>query len=110
MREHNRAYYAANKEVQKERVKARSRRYRKELRELIRSLKEASPCIDCNVAYPWYVMDYDHVIGNKEHDISVMVANLASKQRILDEIAKCELVCSNCHRERTFSRGGACPQ
>lgn len=104
MREHNRAYYAANKEAQKGRTKDRSKRYRAELRALIRSLKESKPCADCNVSYPWYVMDYDHVRGTKESNVSIMVANLASKKRVLDEIDKCDLVCSNCHRERTFSR------
>jgi hypothetical protein len=30
-----------------------------------------------------------------------MVVGRYAKQRILDEIAKCDLVCANCHRLRT---------
>ena len=102
----SRAYYAANREYHKAQIAKRTIRYRKELKELIRSIKEASPCLDCNVSFPWYVMDFDHVTGDKYKDISAMVSNLNSKQKVLDEIAKCELVCSNCHRVRTFQRLG----
>lgn len=58
--------------------------------------------MDCGVTYPWYVMDFDHVFGEKYMEISLMVSNLNSKEKILAEIDKCQLVCSNCHRERTF--------
>ena len=47
-------------------------------------------------------MDFDHVKGNKDRAISVMVGQKVSKDRILREIEKCELVCANCHRLRTY--------
>ena len=103
MRERNRQYYADNREVQKARVVERNRRYRKELREFLKLLKDQQPCLDCGVAYPWYVMDFDHVTDDKLYDVSIMIGNLNSKKKILQEIAKCELVCANCHRIRTFS-------
>ncbi len=104
--EFSRAYYAANREVHKAAVARRTTRYRQELKTLIRTIKEATPCLDCGVSYPWYVMDFDHVTGEKYKDVSAMVSNLNSKQKVLDEIAKCELICSNCHRVRTFTRLG----
>jgi hypothetical protein len=102
--EHNREYYANNKEKQKSVVLARNQRYRNELKIWIRDLKESSPCLDCKISYPWYVMDYDHIGDDKEFNISYMVASVYSRANIEKEIAKCELVCANCHRERTFNR------
>lgn len=50
-------------------------------------------------------MQWDHLPGAvKLGDVSTLRGR--SKQKILDEIAKCELVCSNCHVLRTFRRAG----
>jgi hypothetical protein len=62
------------------------------------------PCADCGRSYPPYVMDFDHVRGEKVANVSVLVAGGASRRRVLAEIAKCEVVCANCHRERTHGR------
>jgi len=72
------------------------------LRSVLWSAKRR-PCIDCNLAYPPYVMDFDHVKGKKSGGVSAMTGS-ASKKRILKEIAKCEVVCANCHRKRTYAR------
>jgi hypothetical protein len=52
-------------------------------------------------------MDLDHVRGQKEFKVSEAVAraygtNLA---RVRAEIAKCDVVCANCHRIRTEAGG-----
>ena len=69
----------------------------------IREYKERYPCADCKVAYPYYVMDFDHVRGKKHANVMELVPTL-SKKKIDEEIAKCEIVCSNCHRIRTHMR------
>lgn len=102
----SRQRYAENREHHKFVIGQRNARYRDEIRKWIRELKESKPCADCEISYPWYVMDFDHVRGEKGGNISHMVARLHAKQKILDEIEKCELVCSNCHRGRTFKRIG----
>jgi len=66
------------------------------------SLKD-KPCVDCGVKFPHYVMDFDHV-KNKEFTLSNARQGRYSKEKILKEIDKCELVCSNCHRIRTHNR------
>jgi len=48
-------------------------------------------------------MDFDHVRGVKHANVMELVSTL-SKKRIDQEIAKCEIVCSNCHRIRTHMR------
>lgn len=61
------------------------------------------PCMDCGVEYPTYVLDFDHVRGEKSFNISGAKSNRTPKA-IIAEIEKCDLVCSNCHRVRTQSR------
>ena len=69
----------------------------------IRDLKEKTPCLDCGINYPYYVMDFDHVRGKKHKNVMELIPTL-SKKKIDEEIAKCEIVCSNCHRYRTHIR------
>lgn len=57
------------------------------------------PCADCGEVYPPYVMDFDHVRGEKKFTISQALDG--ETEDLLAEIAKCDVVCANCHRERT---------
>lgn len=74
------------------------------VRDRVQSLKEATPCTDCGISYPYVVMQFDHVRGDKVANVSRLVARLAAWHRIEAEIAKCELVCANCHALRTHRR------
>jgi hypothetical protein len=54
-------------------------------------------------------MDFDHVRGEKVAEITKIINHISSRKDLLllkEEIAKCEVVCSNCHRLRTISRLG----
>jgi hypothetical protein len=64
------------------------------------------PCVDCGIQYDPELMDFDHIKskGKKLANVSRLVLNNAPKQRILDEIDKCELVCVYCHFKRTHNR------
>ena len=62
------------------------------------------PCADCGLKYPSYVMDFDHVRGEKKGNIATMVGVATALKTLLAEIEKCEVVCSNCHRHRTHAR------
>lgn len=67
------------------------------------------PCMDCGVQYPAPVMEFDHRPGvEKVRHISGMVSARSrySLDDIREEIAKCDVVCANCHRMRTAIRGG----
>lgn len=75
---------------------------KEEIKDQIRKLKEV-PCVDCKVKYPFYVMQFDHVRGQKEGNISHFVSNRQLK-KALEEISKCEIVCANCHMERSYQR------
>ncbi len=99
------AYYHNNHEVQLNRAVARNRKNRKFQRDFVSSLKD-HPCIDCGKKFPPYVMDFDHRNKNlKMGNIGSLVSQLYFKRaRLLEEIKKCDLVCANCHRIRTYKR------
>lgn len=97
-RAYGRKHYAEKKEV----YARRNKKSREKLKEILRDAK-AKPCSDCGTNYPHYVMDFDHVRGEKLYNVSE-VWRIASQRKLLAEIAKCDVVCSNCHRQRTWSR------
>lgn len=61
------------------------------------------PCVDCRRLWLSECMDFDHVRGKKLFRVS-RGAFHHGWQKILNEIAKCDLVCANCHRVRTRKR------
>jgi hypothetical protein len=85
-----------------EEYKERARLFKESYRAEIRKLKER-PCADCDEEYPYYVMDFDHISDDKEADVS-RLCNSGCLKRALAEAKKCDVVCSNCHRIRTFER------
>ncbi len=85
----------------------RNRRKRLEASALIQELK-GRPCLDCGRLYPPVCMDFDHVRGEKLMNVSVMPTRMKVLARIREEVAKCDLVCANCHRVRTESRRVEC--
>lgn len=60
------------------------------------------PCADCGIQYPPYVMQFDHRGDDKVSEVTKMAS--WTKSRTDEEIAKCDVVCSNCHAERTHRR------
>lgn len=77
---------------------SRSRYYRIR-RQMIDDAKSV-PCTDCGVQYPPYVMQFDHLDPQKKlKGVGQLVSH--SEDAIRAEIAKCEVVCANCHAERT---------
>ena len=97
-----RRHYEKNKEKMKARAVAKNKAQSEVLTEYVHKVKDA-PCTDCGVKYPPHVMDFDH-ISDKTANVSVMIRSAYSLQRLQEEIDKCELVCSNCHRQRTWNR------
>lgn len=97
---HYKKTYPSKKQHIRELVDAR----RRDLAEKVNNLKQ-KPCMDCGFPFPPYVMDFDHRGGEeKEAGIARMVWSTVSWARIEAEIAKCDLVCANCHRIRTYKR------
>lgn len=88
----------------KKKVAEGLRRIRARVRAQVDSLK-ARPCMDCGGTFDPFVMDFDHREGEvKEFAVSAAVPMGFRLDRILVEVAKCDVVCANCHRMRTKRR------
>ena len=85
--------------------KKRKRERRVKAMALVREAKSV-PCMDCDIQYPYYVMDFDHREDEDKVQVVSKVANQGTLKQLREEIAKCDVVCSNCHRARTFQRLG----
>lgn len=95
-----------------ERVRATQRRASRRrypwMQEWMAQLK-AQPCMDCQQTFSSECMDFDHVPGRGEKKFRITIAELGRREEeVAAELAKCDLVCSNCHRTRTKKRR-ACP-
>ena len=81
---------------------AAAKRRMQRMKEIVRAAKD-QPCADCGRRYPYYVMDLDHREGEeKTANVNRLVWD--SERTLRAEIAKCDVVCANCHRERTHQR------
>lgn len=101
--EYQKRWYEENKVAHKEKAKANTILHRQRNKEYVDSLK-SNPCTDCGVQYPPSAMQFDHIGDDKEINISAAVNRPYSIKRIDAEVAKCELVCANCHAIRTDNR------
>lgn len=96
------SYYCG--QDQKIKTLARNKDKRNKLVKYIQESKDNKACMDCDEYYPHFVMDYDHRPAEiKKGNIS-NVSNFSSLEDLINEINKCDLVCSNCHRLRTWER------
>jgi hypothetical protein len=100
--EYTKQHYLDNKEVYIARATLRKARLLPEIQDRLRVLKK-EPCTDCKQVFPEECMDFDHIADDKIADVAELTQHL-SWSKIEREIAKCQLVCSNCHRIRTAKR------
>jgi hypothetical protein len=100
---YQKSWYEKNKERHSARVRERNDRITKENRAYVVRVKMESSCVDCGESNP-VVLDFDHVNGDKSYNVGNLAGGAYSLDTVKAEIAKCEVVCSNCHRKRTASR------
>lgn len=77
---------------------------RAERRAWLDAFKVKAGCIDCGYKAHPRALDFDHIGTDKTCDVGRMMHNRTAWTLILAEIAKCEVVCANCHRVRTYER------
>ena len=97
-------HYEANKQRYIDQAAIVSRRRRLERTRWLIEFFESHPCADCGEADP-IVLEFDH-LGNKAFNLGTELHD-RNWDSVLAEIAKCEVVCSNCHRRRTARQRGA---
>ena len=70
----------------------------------VQAFKERQGCSDCLKEYPHYVLEFHHLPGFKKFGQVSHILKKYGPDKAWEEIAKCEVVCSNCHKIRTNSR------
>ncbi|MDP1793765.1 MAG: hypothetical protein Q8K63_06465 [Acidimicrobiales bacterium] len=103
VRANSKAHYEANKTSYIARAKNARVGVRARNMVLVVEYLRAHPCVDCGNS-DVRVLEFDH-IRDKAFDVSAKLSDY-SWSTLLKEIAKCEVVCANCHRRRTARRGG----
>lgn len=104
---HSKKLWASLSLEEKNKQREARKRRRRSILKAIQDLKEENPCLDCEEYYPYFVMDYHHRDPEtKERCIATMVQRGVRLDKILQEIDKCDLLCSNCHRLREFYARG----
>ena len=88
---------------QKEKTLNRQNDKRNKIQKYIQEYKQLHPCVDCKESYPYWIMEFDH-LSDKLFTIGSYRNSTNSIEKIIKEIEKCEVVCSNCHRNRTYLR------
>lgn len=70
-------------------------------RDFVNSLK--TKCSRCGYDKNKAALEWHHPDNNKEFNINSLAKNaITNKERILNEISKCTLLCANCHREEHY--------
>jgi hypothetical protein len=94
LREYRRNWYHKNKQKAKKEIKKR----KKEIKKWFNNYKSTLKCEQCNFNHP-AALDFHH-INPEEKDLVIakVIGNGWSKIRILEEVSKCQVLCSNCHR------------
>jgi hypothetical protein len=85
-------------------ARARARKKLINTRRILIQKVKNRPCADCLDWFNPWQMDFDHRPGTNKIKAVGLLAHTASMERVLVEMAKCDLVCSNCHRNRTYRR------
>jgi hypothetical protein len=99
-REYRRRWYA-NLSTDRKQAMARANHARHtSVKQWIAEYKLRVGCADCGYKDHHAALDFDHVRGDK----TINVCTAKSIAQAKAEIAKCEVVCANCHRIRSYER------
>jgi len=100
----HKASYEKNKEHYIKKSSASNKKRREDMHNYLRDYTKDG-CVDCGEK-DYVCLDFDHILerGEKSFEISYGL-QAYSLSKIKEELKKCDVVCSNCHRKRTANRG-----
>lgn len=75
----------------------------RETRAWLKDMKIAAGCADCGYRGHPDALEFDHLPGRVKR-FKISGSSTRSRATLAAEIAKCEVVCANCHRVRTSER------
>lgn len=77
----------------------------KEIGELLNAYKLSKGCEECGYKEHPYALDFDHIDPSTKHFNIGRSRAKVSIDKIWEEVAKCRVLCANCHRIKTFTNG-----
>ncbi|HQU85871.1 MAG TPA: hypothetical protein PKY59_22265 [Pyrinomonadaceae bacterium] len=102
LREYNREYWSKVKHLKNPQKNERTKNKRIEIRKYILSVLQTNICADCGIS-DWRVLEFDHK-DRKSKKFNLADSTQYSLNKVKDEIAKCDIVCANCHNIRTIEQ------
>lgn len=87
----------------KECTRVRANKNYQSRRKLINEYKNI-PCVDCGNKYEFYIMEFDHRPEHQKEFLISIKGMSVPVHTLIEEINKCDVICSNCHRIRTYER------
>ena len=100
-KDYHKKWYHRNRSQRITQVKNR----KKHIREWVRQLKEGMSCVKCGLSgmeNAWALEFHHKNHKDKDTIVSSLVSAGSSKKRIMAEINKCDVICSNCHRKEHY--------
>lgn len=94
-KEYHRERSAAHYRKYKKSYNARSKKQREEGKAFVLGIFKATGCTKCTEKEP-AALDFHHT-GKKDAPVSQMYAY--NRKRLVKEISRCVVLCSNCHRK-----------
>lgn len=101
--EYGRRHYQNNKQYYIDKAKRYNDAHWDRTHRLLWAYLQKHPCIDCGNTDP-RVLEFDHVRGEKTHNVSDLKSLRFGWNAILKEIEKCDVRCANCHRIKTYEQ------
>lgn len=92
-------YYEKNRDTIIKKIVNKNRKLQQRNKQFVWDYLKKHPCVDCGENNP-IVLEFDHK-KDKKDSICNMVSQGFSVETILNEIKKCDVRCSNCHKIKT---------
>jgi hypothetical protein len=89
-------HYKKNRKAYDDRGIAR----RQASRNWILNYLSSKKCIDCDTS-DIRVLEFDHTSDDKDYNVATLVSQGYGLATLEKEVAKCDVVCANCHKIRT---------
>lgn len=95
-KEYDRKWYI-NNENRRTNLNISQNKRRIRNQDFVRDYKKSRSCEICGYNKTHHALEFHHISGDKKYSISTI--RTLSLETIKAEIAKCILICANCHRE-----------
>jgi hypothetical protein len=103
MRAYDREYYRRNREHLLKKQKEKNRRHLEKVGKWLNDYKKGLSCSRCPESHPATLQFHHRNPEEKEFSIGMYRHGKYSQKRLLEEIAKCEVICANCHAKEHWS-------